>query len=149
METAWIQVFVLTISECVAPTGKAICQEQAFELEFLTRADCETALEQLISLKDESQYVIVNPNQSGCAPAARERQVFDSLNAINAAHGEEEDLRVVDSGDSQPSATQAAHRERLASLKTCEESEGIAPCKIGEIIVEGASETEAEIWRSD
>ena len=34
MDTAWIQVFVLTLSECVAPAGKTICQEQAFELDY-------------------------------------------------------------------------------------------------------------------
>ena len=40
MDTAWIQVFVLTLSECVAPAGKTICQEQALELQFLTRSGC-------------------------------------------------------------------------------------------------------------
>jgi hypothetical protein len=40
MDTAWIQVFVLTLSECVAPAGKTVCQEQSFELQFLTEADC-------------------------------------------------------------------------------------------------------------
>ena len=60
METAWIQVFILSISECVAPAGKTVCQEQQFELEFLTRSDCEVALEQFIALKDESERVIVD-----------------------------------------------------------------------------------------
>jgi len=50
MDTAWIQVFVLTLSECVAPAGKTVCHEHEFELQFLTRADCEVALQQLVSL---------------------------------------------------------------------------------------------------
>ena len=37
MDTAWIQVFVLTLSECVAPAGKAVCQEREFDLQFLTK----------------------------------------------------------------------------------------------------------------
>ena len=41
METAWIQVFLLTMSECVAPAGKTVCQEQDVELQFLTQADCQ------------------------------------------------------------------------------------------------------------
>ena len=52
MDTAWIQVFVLTLAECIAPAGKTVCQEREFDLQFLTRADCEYALEQLVSLHD-------------------------------------------------------------------------------------------------
>jgi hypothetical protein len=61
MDTAWIQVFVLTLSECVAPAGKTVCQEQSFELQFLTEADCNYALQQLVSLKQESESVIIDP----------------------------------------------------------------------------------------
>jgi len=65
MEVAWIQVFILTFAECVAPAGKTVCQEQQFELQFLSKADCEYALEQLIVMKDQAQYVIVNRQKSG------------------------------------------------------------------------------------
>ena len=34
-------------------------------------------------------------------------------------------------------------------LKTCEETKGVAPCKVGEIIMEGAREEAAQIWKSD
>ena len=149
METAWIQVFVLTLSECVAPAGKTICQEQALELQFLTRSDCEIALEQLLDLKDESESVIVDPGKSSCIAAARERQVYESLDAMNAALSSAEPLRALEQTSAEPSATQVAHRERLATLKTCEEADGVAPCKIGEIIIEGATDQAAEIWKSD
>ena len=149
MDTAWIQVFVLTLSECVAPAGKTICQEQAFELEFLTRSDCEVALEQLLTLKEASDNVIVNPERSACAPAARERPVFASVDELQGSGTDSASLRVLDDGAAEPSATLVAHQERLAGLKTCEETKGVAPCKVGEIIMEGASETETEIWQSN
>ena len=84
MDIAWIQVFVLTLSECVAPAGKTVCQEQSFELQFLTQKDCEFALQQLVSLKQESDAVIIDPAKASCAPAARQRQEFASLDAIEA-----------------------------------------------------------------
>ena len=149
MDAAWIQVFVLTLSECVAPAGKTVCQETAFELQFLTRSDCEIALEQLIALKNESDSVIVDASKSGCAPAARQRDVFDSLEAINAALGDQQGLRVVRDEGAEPSATQASHQERLARLKTCEETDGVAPCKVGDIIVEAATGDPVEVWRRD
>ena len=36
MDTAWIPIFILTFAECVAPAGKTVCQEQEFQLQFLT-----------------------------------------------------------------------------------------------------------------
>ena len=45
---------------------------------------------------------------------------------------------------------QAAHSERLDALKSCEETNGVAPCKIGEIILEAsADEPPPEIWRRE
>jgi len=149
MDTAWIQVFVLTLIECVAPAGKTICQQQVLELQFLTRPECEIALEQLITLKQESDNVIVNPDQSGCSAAAREREVFADLDAINAKQKDGTTLRVLEEDSAEPSATMAAHQERLANMKTCEATKGVAPCKVGEIIMEGATEKTAEIWQSN
>ena len=149
MDTAWIQVFVLTLSECVAPAGKTVCQEQAFELEFLKRSDCEVALEQLLTLKEASDSVIVNPDKSMCVAAARERPVFATVDALQGTTSTGTPLRVLEDGAAEPSATLVAHQERLASLKTCEETKGVAPCKVGEIIMEGASEAATEIWKSD
>lgn len=149
METAWIQVFVLTLSECVAPAGKTICQQQALELQFLTRSECEIALEQLLTLKQQADNVIVNPDKSRCRAAAREQEVFASLDAINAEQEDGNRVRVLEQESAEPSATMVAHQERLARLQTCEATKGVAPCKVGEIIMEGATEKTAEVWKSD
>jgi len=147
MDIAWIQVFVLTLAECVAPAGKSICQEQEFELEFLTKADCEIALEQLVSLKEESAAVIVNSKRSHCAAAARQHDVFESLEAINKAF--DTDWKAPQTGETESGARQITHKGRLEELKSCEETEGIAPCKIGGIIMEGADGDSVEVWRRD
>lgn len=147
MDIAWIQVFVLTLSECVAPAGKTICQEREFELQFVNQADCELALEQLVSLKSESESVIVNADQSSCAPSARRQEVFASVEAINDANRETDGWQAPAIDESKPGPSKMAHQERLANLPTCEDSGGVAPCKIGEIIIEGASEQKDKVWR--
>ncbi len=147
MDIAWIQVFVLTLAECVAPAGKSICQEQEFQLQFLTKADCEIALNQLVSLKEESETVIVNANRSNCAPAARQSDVFESLEAINQAF--DASWEAPEAGETDSSASQISHKSRLEELKSCEETEGITPCKVGDIIMEGTGGDSVEVWRRD
>jgi len=149
MDTTWIPVFVLTIAECVAPAGKTVCQEREFELLFLTETDCQVALEQLVTLKEESADVIVNRQKSGCAPTARESEAFASAEAINEANKDTIGWRVPGPKDAAVAATRVAHEDRLANLKTCEESRGVAPCKIGEIIIEDANGDSVEVWRRD
>ena len=149
MDIAWIQVFVLTIAECVAPAGKTVCQEREFELLFLTESDCRVALEQLLTLKEESPNVIVNRQKSGCAPTARESKAFASVEAINEANKDTIGWRVPGPEDAQDAATRIAHKDRLANLKTCEETKGVAPCKIGEIIIEDADGEPVDVWRRD
>ena len=39
MDTGWIQVFVLTLAECVAPPGKTVCQEQQVHYQFVEREE--------------------------------------------------------------------------------------------------------------
>lgn len=150
MDVSWIQVFVLTLSECVAPAGKTVCQEQVLEMLFLDESDCKVALEQLLSLKSDSENVIVNAERSTCAPSARKRDVFASLDEINESFGNLKGWSAPVPEDSEPDFTQASHQERLAGLPTCEESDGVAPCKIGEIVIEAAATEEAgEVWRRD
>lgn len=148
MDTAWIQIFVLTLSECVAPAGKTVCQEQQFELEFLTRNDCEVALNELVELKSASDSVIVNRARSGCAPTARERDAYATLEDITAALGGSPGWRTPDPALQGPDDLRAAHEARLDKLKTCEEAGGVAPCKIGEIIIEAATGDPVDVWRS-
>jgi hypothetical protein len=146
MDTGWIQVFVLTLAECVAPAGKTACQESQFELQFLTQTDCEFALEQLLELKSNAENVIVDQQRSGCATTAREREVFSSLNAATNALSDQNGWRAPDVDTSEPSRAALSHKERLASLQTCEQTGGLAPCKIGEIIIEGAAE-QVDVWQ--
>lgn len=149
METAWIQVFVLTIAECMAPAGKTVCQEREFELMFLTETDCQVALEQLITLKEASANTIVDRARSGCAPTAREADAYASLEAINEANKDQIGWRVPGPDDDSSSTTRLAYEDRLAALKTCEETKGVTPCKVGEIIIEDAMGEPIEVWRRD
>ena len=149
MTTAWIQIFILTFAECVAPAGKTVCQEQQFELQFLSREDCEYALEQLISTKDQSDHVIVNRQKSACVATAVETEVHASLDAINEAHQDTADWRAPAQSDVRRTRAIKDHRERLDILMSCEETSNIAPCKIGDIIVEDATGNSVEVWKSD
>lgn len=149
MDTAWIQIFVLTFAECVAPAGKTVCQEQQFELEFLTRSDCEAALEQLVTLKDASETVIVEKSKSRCTPSARQHAVFTNLEELVENVEDKQAFRVPDAGQQAPRETPQAHQARLEKLPSCEAARGVAPCKIGEIIIEETEQGEpVEVWRS-
>ena len=149
MATVWIQVFILTFAECVAPAGKTVCQEQQFELQFLTQADCQYALEQLIAMKDEAEHVIVNRQKSRCAATAVETDSYPSLDAISAAHSDASGWRAPGENDVRRAAVSKDHNERLEQLKSCEETANVAPCKIGDIIVEDATGNSVEVWKQD
>ena len=150
MDPAWIQVFVLTLSECVAPAGKTVCQEQEIEMQFLSKAECEIALEQLITLKDQFDNTIVNRQKSGCAVSARQSEVFASLDDAKSAATGDQSWRDPDSEETQLATSAVPHSDRLENLTSCEESLGIAPCKSGDIIVEAsASGRPVEIWKSE
>ena len=148
MDTAWIQVFVLTLSECVAPAGKTVCQEHEFELQFLTRADCEVALQQLVSLKQASDNIIVDTGKSRCIASAREGRVFASVDAVNQPFGEGES-KPGEKPAVAPGPEYAAHQKRLSSLPECGDSDGVAPCRIGDIIIEEATSGTVDVWRRD
>ncbi|NOX70290.1 MAG: hypothetical protein GXP15_13960 [Gammaproteobacteria bacterium] len=148
MDTAWIQVFVLTLSECLAPAGKTICQEQEMQLQFTTEADCELAKEQLVSLMDRAEDVIVNREKTHCAASARQQTVFATQEEVRqqsdtawTAPASDEDIPL--------DFAQQAHQVRLENLPACEEVDGTTPCKIGDIIIEGASERQTEVWRKE
>jgi hypothetical protein len=149
MATAWIQIFILTFAECVAPAGKTVCQEQQFELRFINRADCEYALEQLIAIKATAEHVIVNRQKTGCTSSAVESDTFASLEAINEAYKDTVGWRLPNEDDTRRSVVNKDHRERLAELMTCEETSNVVPCKVGDIIVEDASGDNVEVWKQD
>ena len=147
METAWIQVFILSISECVAPAGKTVCQEQQFELEFLTRSDCEVALEQFVALKEESERVIVDKDGSSCFSTARKREVWDSIESADTALSSTPDWRAPDAAEGEADFMQAAHDQRLAEIPECNDARPVYPCSQGLIIVEEPPSRQIEVWR--
>ncbi len=149
MDTAWIQVFILTVSECVAPAGKTICQERELQMRFVDRAACELAMEHILWLADGASDVIINKAETRCAASAVERPVYASFDAVKESADAAYAWQAPGGQTASQDFTQKAHRERLASLPTCEDAGGEAPCKIGEIIIEGADEQRAEIWRSN
>ncbi len=149
METAWIQVFILTLAECVAPAGKTVCQEQHFELQFLSQSDCEYALQQLIAAKSGAADVIVNRQKSGCAPSAMQATTFASLESINEAHKDTAGWRMPGEEEARRSTVTKDHQDRLAELMTCEETNNVMPCKVGDIIVEDATGESVEVWKKD
>lgn len=150
MDTTWIQVFVLTIAECAAPAGKTVCQEREFDLQFLTRADCELALEQLVALKDGSATVIVDKTRSRCAASAREAQVFASVEEVRSASADTGEWKDPDLSGQPPAPSSVSHQDRLAALPDCENFDGEGACKMGGIIVESANQGEqVEVWRRD
>jgi len=147
MDTGWIQVFVLLVSECVAPAGKTVCQEQQVRMDFLTKADCELALQQILDHKDTAENIIVNRDKSSCLPTAKKLTVFRSKEQAQTALSDIEgwgEIPVVGEG---LDFTQKAHQERLDAVPACGDVGGVTPCKIGEIIIEGASEKKADVWQ--
>jgi hypothetical protein len=155
MDTGWIQVFVLTLAECVAPAGKSVCQEQQVQYQFVDREECEAVLEQLVDYSAGAENVIVNEQRSSCLPIAIQQPVFASLDEANEqlpdtkGRGTLNATAGQDGASGEPSQTEAAHRQRLASLPECEDVARRPPCKVGQIIVEAESEQELEVWKRD
>ncbi len=149
MDTAWVQVFVLSLAECVAPAGKTVCHEQVLELEFVSREDCEVALEQLLDLKNESERVIVNADRSSCTSTARKREVWSSVDAADAALADAPGWRKPSEVDGNDDFIQVAHEERLAAVPECSDDGAVYPCRQGAIIVEEPASRKIEVWRVD
>lgn len=150
MDIGWIQVFVLTLAECVAPAGKTVCQQQEYELTFLNEADCQAALEQMVTLKDAAQNIIIDKSKTGCEATARQQPVFATLAEARNSVGDKVAWRVPDVKEAVPATVDTTYQGRLQTLKTCQETDGIAPCKVGEIIIEDTVSGEpVEVWRQD
>lgn len=149
MDTAWIQVFILTLAECVAPAGKTVCQERVVRMEFIDRAACEQAMEQMLWLAEGASDVIIDRENTRCAASAVERPIFASLEDVQKQVSDAAGWEAPRTGQPVADATGQAHRERLDGMRTCEESRGVTPCKVGEIIIEGATERRTEVWRSN
>lgn len=150
METAWIQVFVLTLTQCIAPTGKMVCQEETVEYHFTNEEDCARALVLMVDLAARAENILVDRQRSNCAPGAKESVVFADSDAAKSSLANTENFVLIDGSEPPPDFMQVAHSERLENTRTCEETNGVAPCKIGEIILEAAAdESRTEIWRRE
>jgi len=148
MDTAWIQVFVLILSECVAPEGKVVCQQQEFELTFAERADCEFALAELVDIKGRMDDVIVDRDESRCVATAKPVRTWPDLAAVEAVHGEDPDWRAPARPEEAPTdLAREAHEARLAALPECDENDDVRPCKVGRIILEETEPEKVEVWR--
>ena len=87
-------------------------------------------------------------SRSSCRPAAKESVVYANADEAKSRLAKSENFVLIDGMKTEPDFTQSAHAERLARIKTCEETGGEAPCKIGEIILEAESESATgEVWR--
>lgn len=157
MDTAWIQVFVLTLSECVAPSGKTVCQPQETQYVFYDRRDCEAVLQDLVAAKKNDEDVIVNPDRSRCLPTAKQRPVYASLEEAEQALADTAGWGIIPAGEQPgdgrqrpPDATRMAYMDRLQNLPECNEEKTVTPCKVGQIIVESPpEEEEVEIWQKE
>jgi len=157
MDTGWIQVFVLTVAECVAPAGKSVCQEQQVQYQFVDREECEAVLQHLVDYSAGSENVIVNEQRSSCLPTAVQQPVFASLDEANEQLSDTEGWGTLNAArqpsrereSGEPSETEAAHRQRLSSLPECEDVARRPPCKVGQIIVEAESGQDMEVWKRD
>lgn len=155
MDTSWIQVFVLTLSECVAPSGKTVCQQQEVQYQFSDREDCEAVLQELIAAKANDENVIVNESRSRCLPTAKEQQVFASLDEANQQLADSAGWGILPAGGkqeqepSQPSSngTHAAYQSRLENLPECDAEDRVTPCKVGQIIVESDTAKDVQVWK--
>jgi len=80
---------------------------------------------------------------------ATETEVHANLDAINEAHQDTANWRAPGENDVRRTRGIKDHRERLDMLMSCEETSNIAPCKIGDIIIEDATGNKVEVWKSD
>jgi len=148
METAWIQVFVLTLSQCIAPAGKMVCQEEVVEYHFTNEEDCADALVLMVDLAARADNILVDRKKSNCHPAAKESVIFADADDARSSLANSEDFVLIDGKTPQADFMRVAHSERLENMQSCEETNGVAPCKIGEIIMEAATEAgSSEVWR--
>ena len=148
MESAWIKVFVLSLTQCMAPAGKMVCQMETVQYQFAAEDDCNRALAQMIDVAAGAENVIVSRDNSHCRAAAIQSEVFSGVDEANAYFAGTEGWGVL-TGDEEPADfTQSAHQDRLKNLHECADVANVAPCRVGEIIIEAATDAEkTEVWQ--
>ena len=149
MDAAWIKVIVLTLAECVAPEGKTVCQEQEVQYYFFDEVECQKVLEQLIDYRDGFDNVIVNKEDSSCLPAAKNSQVFRSWSEADRFFAGTEGWGILYDEPAPKDFWQDRHDKRLQDLLVCDGENLITPCRRGDIIIEGVTENETEVWKNN
>lgn len=149
MDTAWIQVFVLSLSECVAPAGKTVCQEQVVQYQFYDQAECEAVLQQFIKYSSGADNIIINAEKSQCLATVRQSHTFRTLQQANQELGTIENLETLPVAQNAPAESSGEHASRLEKLPDCDSNYSVTPCKIGQIIVETDATREIPVWRRD
>lgn len=125
-----------------------VCEEESVQFQFADQVHCEVALAQMLDVAARVDNVIVKRASSHCRTVTKEVKVFASAEEAGRQFEGAENLAMLEVDDPPPDFTQTAHQERLKSLHNCDEVAGVAPCKIGEIIIEAAAETESSgVWR--
>jgi hypothetical protein len=148
METAWIQVFVLTLTQCLAPAGKMVCQEETVEYYFSSEDDCSRALVQMVDLAARADNILVDRQRSDCRPGVKQAQVFASGDEARSSMTGGANVLLIDDEVPPANFMQSAHNDRLKDLQACDATDGVAPCKIGDIIIEAASESpSSQVWQ--
>jgi hypothetical protein len=149
MDAAWIKVIVLTLAECVAPEGKTVCQEQEVQYYFIDEVECQKVLEQLIDYRDGFDNVIVNKEDSGCLPTAKNSQVFDSRSEADQFFAGTEGWEALSDEPAPKDFMQDRHDKRLQDLPVCDDENLITPCRRGDIIIEGVTENDTAVWKKN
>ena len=62
----WLAFYVLTLSYCIAPEGKTVCEREQREYAFSDASDCIHARNELAILYDKYRNVIFYPGESKC-----------------------------------------------------------------------------------
>ena len=62
--TEYLVIYVLTLSLCIAPEGKQVCEKWESEYTFLNAYECMTARKDIVSLNDQHPRVIVEKGAS-------------------------------------------------------------------------------------
>jgi hypothetical protein len=102
----------------------------------------------MVDLAARADNVLVDRQKSECKPGVKEAQVFASSDEARASLSSTEGVVLIENKKPPPDFMQSAYDERLKNMKTCDETDHIAPCKIGDIIVEASAEPpKTEVWQ--
>jgi len=102
----------------------------------------------MIDVAAGAENVIVSRDNSHCRAAAIEGDIFSGVDEANAFFAGNEGWGVRTGDEPAADFTQSAHQDRLKNTHECAEVANVAPCRVGEIIIEAATESKkTEVWQ--